>query len=238
MLKPAFPERKRQSVEVFEAIRDYIVKSGLHVGDLLPPEAKIAQDLNCGKSSVREALKILETIGIVEVIHGKGAIVKEFNLSKLFRNLPHGVWVNKEEILELFEVRKAIELFYIDKVLEKITSKEIVQLEQVINRMQKVVDKVVDKVLDFHQLDKQFHLTFIRIAGNKTATDLVELYWNYREESASSLGITSGKTRRREVLQWHKDLLNAVKTKDVKRVKAAFEKHFFNIERAWHKTDQ
>lgn len=228
MLKPSFPKRKRQSVEAFEALRDYIVESGLRVGDLLPPEAKIAQDLNCGKSSVREALRILETIGIVEVMHGKGTVVKEFNFSRLFRNLPHGAWINKEEMLEFFEVRKAIELFYIDKVLEKITSKEIIQLEQIFNLLQ----KAVDKGSEFHQIDKKFHLMLIRITGNKTATDLVELYWNFREESASSLGITSGKARQ-QVLRWHRNILKGIEAKDAKRVKAAFEEHFSNIERGW-----
>lgn len=231
MLKP-IREKKRLSLKAFETIRDYIVKSQFRVGDLLPPEAEIAKGLNCGKSSVREALKILETIGIVEVVHGKGIVIKEFSFCNLFHSLPHGLLVKKQKILELLDVRKAIDLFYIDKVFEKITSKEIVQLEQLVNHMQ----KLTDNPLEFNRIDKEFHLTLIGLTGNKTATDIAEIYWNFHDESVPSLRIVSGKPYT-EVLKWHQDLLTAIKKKDSKKAKVALEKHFLDIETALRKPD-
>ena len=226
MLRPTAYARKRLAVEVFEALRDYVVDNRLRAGELLPSEAQIARELNCGKTSVREALKILEAIGIVEISHGKGTVVKEFSITHLFSSLPHGLLVKKESLREFLEVRQAIEMFYTERIVANMTSEKITQLEQIIHGMR----EVTDRESEFHQLDQEFHLTFMGSIGNKTAKDLIRLYWRFREEAGRSLGLHSEESHV-EIMKLHQPILDAIKKRDLEKVRAAYEKHFEDIDK-------
>ncbi len=65
-----------------ELIRDYvkqhILDHGLSAGDPLPSETQLAQELGVGRSSAREAIKALQSLGVVEVRHGEGLYVRAF----------------------------------------------------------------------------------------------------------------------------------------------------------------
>ena len=68
---------------VKEYIRNCIKKDCLRPGDLLPSECQIAKDLNISRNSVKEATRALECIGLIEIKHGKGLILREFNLDAI-----------------------------------------------------------------------------------------------------------------------------------------------------------
>ncbi len=81
---------KRQTVSevVQHYIRDYIVEHKLHPGDQLPPEGDIAETLEVSRVSVRESVKILQALGIVEVRHGNGLFVRGLNFDALLEISP------------------------------------------------------------------------------------------------------------------------------------------------------
>ena len=78
-------------VTVQESLRDYIESNGLKAGDPLPPETFLAQQLGVGRNSVREAIKALESLGILETRRGVGVFVKEFSFQPLLDNLAYGL---------------------------------------------------------------------------------------------------------------------------------------------------
>jgi len=221
MLKP-IRDNKRLSAGAFEAIRGYIVANKLQPGDCLPTEAEIAEKLNCGKSSVREALKVLEAMGVVKTVHGKRAIISMFSFSSIFDNLPQNIFMDKKKIVELLEVRKAIELFFIDKVLKNITSTQIAQLERIVTRMKR---EILD-LSEFTKADKEFHVYLLSFARNKTARDFVQVYWNFQREHIEPLD----KRSKEKATQDHMDILTAVKHKNLEKAKLALKRHFDDIE--------
>ena len=75
--RPGRPPRRRltRSIEVQEAVKKIILQRRLAVGDPLPTETELMDELGIGRNSVREALKVLEAVGIVDIRHGFGTFV-------------------------------------------------------------------------------------------------------------------------------------------------------------------
>ncbi|MCP4398998.1 MAG: FadR family transcriptional regulator [bacterium] len=118
---------KRQTVSelVQNYIRDYIVNNTLGSGDQLPPEGEIAAALEVSRTSVREAVKILQTLGIVEVRHGNGLFVRNLNFDALLEILSYRVFFDQSSLEELLQVRKLFEVGMLKDVIENIQEEHI-----------------------------------------------------------------------------------------------------------------
>ena len=79
-----------------EQIKRVITERELQPGDLLPPEGQLAEDLGVSRGSVREAIKSLESLGIVESKHGAGVCVREFNFDSILEFLSFGLTFQPE----------------------------------------------------------------------------------------------------------------------------------------------
>lgn len=99
-------KREKIHFRVAKEIEHYIARNGLKQGDVLPSEKKIAQDLGIGRSSVREGIRLLEGIGLVRVLPGKGIYVD--NTSDT--SIPLRLSVSRKSLLEALEVRQALEI--------------------------------------------------------------------------------------------------------------------------------
>ena len=82
---PSLPET------VQTAIRNFIADNNLRTGDALPPETQLTKQLGVSRNAIREAVKSLEMVGIVEVRRGSGLFVGDFSLDPLLDNLPYGL---------------------------------------------------------------------------------------------------------------------------------------------------
>jgi GntR family transcriptional regulator, transcriptional repressor for pyruvate dehydrogenase complex len=101
-------KRRRLSEIAVEQIRDFILSNGMKAGDKLPSENEMVIQLGVSRVSVREAIRILEISGILEVRHGRGVFVKELT-GDIF--VPLGQWVSmkKQTLQQHFETRLILE---------------------------------------------------------------------------------------------------------------------------------
>ena len=76
-------------------VKQYILDQGLCAGDPLPSEIQLAQELGVGRSSVREAIKALQSLGIVEVRHGEGLYVRPYTFDPILETLSFGMRFDK-----------------------------------------------------------------------------------------------------------------------------------------------
>jgi DNA-binding FadR family transcriptional regulator len=93
-----------------DQIKQYITENKLAAGDLLPPEGQLASDLGVSRGSVREAIKALESLGIVEVRHGDGVRVRAFNFDSVFDLLSYGLVFDPAKAAELLGIRIWLEV--------------------------------------------------------------------------------------------------------------------------------
>src|SRR5579875_1874705 len=116
-----------------------ILDRGLQPGDVLPTEPELIEELGVSRNSVREALKALQALDIVEIRHGYGTYVGHFSLDPLtngltFRTL-QGIGRDVRAIVEILEVREALEDGLIRRVAPSIPDADLADLDRVVKAM-------------------------------------------------------------------------------------------------------
>ncbi|AZB43913.1 FadR family transcriptional regulator [Bacillus sp. FJAT-42376] len=119
---------------VYEAtlqqIRLIIKKDGLLPGDKIPSERELADRLNVGRSSVREALRALELLGMIETRRGEGTFIKDFKENHLVNVLGLFVLEDSKAVEDILEMSELIEKHALLKILQSSDEKKLVQLER------------------------------------------------------------------------------------------------------------
>ncbi len=124
--KPKFENRKLKRPQfLYQAVQDevkaYIIEQALMPGDALPPETELAEQFGVSRNSVREAIKSLESLGIVEARTGAGLFVSNFSFDPLLENLAYGMMFDLKDLADILEVRFHIEHSMIDQAVSAVT---------------------------------------------------------------------------------------------------------------------
>src|ERR1700720_51283 len=90
--------------QIQEEIKSYVIRNNLKPGDALPSEGDLARQLGIGRNSVREAVKSLEVLGILEARAGSGLFVKAFTFDAIINNLPYGLLSEVKTVRDMAEV--------------------------------------------------------------------------------------------------------------------------------------
>lgn len=160
-----------------EAVRDYIkqyiLDHKLKPGDPLPPEGQLAQGLGVGRSSVREAVKALQSLGIIEAQQGNGLFVREYNFDPVLEILSYGMRFNHAIMLEFFQIRLWLEAAVIGDAVRQISSDQIAQLEELLA----LWAERTRTGQPWADLDKRFHAILYQTLNNQTLLKLNEVFW-------------------------------------------------------------
>lgn len=214
-----------------QAIRDYvkgyILGHNLSAGDPLPPETQLAKDLGVGRSSVREAIKALQSLGIVEVRHGDGLYVREYNFDPISEAFSYGVRFDPVALAELFQIRIWLEGAVIEDAVKQISADEINELESVIVAWEKRVAAGEPDT----DLDEQFHYILQRTVDNKSLLKLFKAFWIAFENL--DIEIIHDSDPRVE-LENHRAILEAVKSRDISLARQRLAHHFSHLQDRIH----
>src|SRR5829696_5005859 len=122
MAELAAPRREALQDTIQHRIERYIIDSGSSPGDPLPPQQELAKALGISVPSLREAMKSLQAIGVIEVRHGSGTYVGRFSLDPLVDGLAFRVRLEAGESMrtmtELLDIRTVLESAYVRQVAE------------------------------------------------------------------------------------------------------------------------
>jgi DNA-binding FadR family transcriptional regulator len=222
MISPLRGPLLNQAVQ--ERLKDYITNNHLQPGDPLPAEAQLAADLGVSRGSVREAIKSLESLGIVEVRHGSGIYVRRFNFDSIFNLLSYGVIFEPSRINEILQIRKWLEEAAIADVCEKITADRIAEIEDLLARWE-VKARRNESVDDE---DRAFHRMLYQAIENESLVSLIDIFWVVYHR----VGIN--KRTRDDVpintLQDHRDILAAIAARDSALARRLITNHFTRLE--------
>ncbi|MBR4079331.1 MAG: FadR family transcriptional regulator [Christensenellaceae bacterium] len=120
---------KNAHESVLEGIKEYIMEHKLSAGDKLPTERELSAMLSKSRHSVREALKALEALNVVQTVQGSGTYLNDPTFS--FLEFPFSLKIkNGTNIQDLIVARETVETKIVSIVCEKITDEEVAQLEQ------------------------------------------------------------------------------------------------------------
>jgi DNA-binding FadR family transcriptional regulator len=202
------------SQAVRDYIKDYIIKNNLQAGDSLPPETQLAEDLGVGRSSVREAVKSLQSLGIVEARHGNGLFVREWNLDPVLETLQYGLKFDPKSLGELLDIRMWLESAVMGDVVEQIDAETISKLENIIAAWEAQIEA---GDFDDAELDEQFHCVLYGALGNETMLKLFKVFWIAFTTFEPA---PSTKKRKLYMVNLHRLIVKAVKAGDVELAKS------------------
>lgn len=154
-------------------IKEYITDEHLSPGDSLPSEAQIAERLGVSRGSVREAVKALEALGIVDVSQGRGLFVRDTNLDPLLEILSFGARFEPKLLAELMQLRTWLETAAIGEVIKRMDAAQLQEIEQCLEKWETHARQGIIVSED----DRDFHQVLYRNLGNKTFLQLLDIFW-------------------------------------------------------------
>jgi DNA-binding FadR family transcriptional regulator len=205
-------------------IKYYITENHLGPGDALPPETQLAQDLGVSRGSVREAVKALASLGIVEVRHGNGVFVRDFNFDSIFDLLSYGLIFDRSRIVDILQIRKWLEAAAIGEVVERITENEIKQIEEVLARR----DEKAARNEPTTEEDRAFHRLLYSVLGNQSLIALIDIFWLVYY--AVRIKTITYNPRTTVTLQDHREVFYAVRDRDAALARQRIQEHFRDLE--------
>ena len=136
------PLQKQQTVaEAISAeILDLLRQKELRPGDKLPPERELAEMLGVSRPSLREALRALSIMKVVEVRQGDGTYVSALKPEELVEHLEFVFMLDDSTLLQLFEARKIVETGNVFLAAQRITEEELAALQQCLEESERSVN--------------------------------------------------------------------------------------------------
>ncbi|MBK5514645.1 FadR family transcriptional regulator [Bacillus sp. TH11] len=215
--------------EVSEAILTMIKNGTLKPGDKLLPVHQLAEQFQVGRSVVREALSALRAMGLIEMKQGEGTYVRNFDPSSLTKSLNNKLLMKKEDILNLLEVRKVLEVGAVRAAAAKRTEANLQNMKQRLDEMAKSIgDEKAGEKADFH-----FHMGIAESSHNNI---LLELMNHVSEMIAETIGesrriiLYGEQTTSERLLEEHQSIYDAVLKQDVELAQQAMLDHLTNVE--------
>jgi DNA-binding FadR family transcriptional regulator len=163
-------------------VKQYILDRGLRPGDRLPTEEQISREIGVSRNVVREALRGLESIGLVEARHGDGRFVRRFNFDAILDNLAYAIYFDRHSFDELMEVRGELEVAFIGRAAHTLDASDIAALWQSVDGMRRRV-ALGQAFLDE---DVIFHSCIFSRLGNQLLLRLLEIFWKVSSALQSS----------------------------------------------------
>jgi GntR family transcriptional repressor for pyruvate dehydrogenase complex len=224
-VKPEFEIVRRNRVyeEVAKQIERVILKK-LQPGDKLPSERELAELLRVSRGSIRDAIRGLELLGLVEPRQGAGTLVREVSADSLVNPFANALKRRKELVSELLDFRKMLEPPLAARAATHATPEEISEMEEILRRQeekQKQGDAAVAE-------DAEFHYSVALASGNNVVLKVIDILMEQlRDTRARSLQVEG---RPQKSLSGHRRILAAIKRHDGEAAKAAMRRHLEDVE--------
>jgi DNA-binding FadR family transcriptional regulator len=203
-------------------IRHYIIRQGLRPGDPLKPEAELARLFGVSRNSVREAVKALESTGVLETRRGSGVFIRDFSFAPLLDHLPYGLMRGRKALSELLELRKTLEAGMIADAMHAVSPQSVDAMRETLAAMRALAEKGEA----FPEQDRVFHQLLFADLGNEMLLSLFDLFWLAFHHAAPPM---RGRTPM-EAFQAHAKILDAILTGDPDQARAAVHDHYRGIE--------
>jgi len=211
-----------------ELIRDYvkryILDHGLSAGDPLPSETQLAQELGVGRGSVREAIKALQSLGIVEVRHGDGLYVRPYTFDPILETLSYGMRFDTTTLAELAQIRILLERAAIEDAVKHIGATDLDRLEALMSAWQERVQTQDDP----RDIDEEFHRILYGALNNQTLMKLFEVFW-IAFENLDDPVIQDARPAEHDY-ENHRALLSAIKARDPDLARNLMMRHFGHLQ--------
>jgi DNA-binding FadR family transcriptional regulator len=158
-------------------VRRHILEGGLQPGDRLPSEGELAIAIGANRLSVREGLRALEALGLVEARVGSGWYLRQFDVSTAARTFAWSLALHPTALLDLLAVRRATEADVVEELAGRLAERDLQALDDLVSRMRWLASRGRLIIAE----DREFHTRLFAAGGNQIALALMDFYWDVME---------------------------------------------------------
>ena len=224
---------KKESVvqSVINRLTDAMRSKELQPGDKIPTEPELSESLGVARSSVREAIKILTYLGVLESKRSEGTFVCSGYKESMIDPMVYGIILNQDSFENLMELREMTETGMMRLAMAHHEESEIRELEDMLAEMQEAIIDPDDPVGKFFDVDNRFHDKIADMGKNPMADKINRvvrsLTYAVRYDTVSAM-INGG--RKDELIDTHRQLLEAIKSGDDKGLSDKVRSSYFEEE--------
>ncbi len=216
--------KKRAYEGIVEQIRNLIQKGRLKRGDQLPNERELSETFKVSRATVREAILSLETMNLVDRRQGNGTYVIASSEEALVQPLATSLYHEKDDLIDIFSLRKLIEPEIAQLASENGTAGEVSELGKILQEQEKVVANGEIPI----QADTNFHHLLARMAKNKVLERLLLTLFDLLSKTRETY--LQSEERKQKSLRGHHNILAAVKSGNGRAARQAMRRHLEDVE--------
>lgn len=209
-------------------IMELILERELDAGDALPTEHELSAALGVGRNTLRESLKVLQALGVIEIRHGFGMFVAQNNFDALTDGLTFRARLSLrhhgQEALQLVDARQALEAGLIAAAMDLMTREHLTAVEESLLRM----EELAGAGANFVEVDAEFHRLLFEPLNNALLASLLGVFWQVYRRLHVELGGAEGGDLL-ETAALHRGIYDAVSTGDKALAAQLLSAHFDGI---------
>lgn len=223
---------KRQSSHpTVEGIKRYIRDHGLRPGDALPSETAICEELGCSRSSVRESMRTLASLDIVEVRHGYGTYVSGMSLAPLVNGMVLRLVLDPDQalcnLMHVVDTRIALDLSVAEELAEIHRGQDLSELYGLVESMRQAHARGET----FASSDQAFHRRLLQDLKNPLIKELSDAFWQIHTEVVPLLEV-SAPADIDATIDAHESMLKALHDGDAETYRQIVHDHYGPLRRA------
>jgi GntR family transcriptional repressor for pyruvate dehydrogenase complex len=222
---------RSQTDVVIEGIKDMLTRGELHPGSRLPIEKDLAAQLGVSRGSLREGVRALATLGVLETRQGDGTYVTALDPRTLL--VPLGFLADLQQpahAADLLAVRRVLETESVSLAATRLTDEELGELDRVLQGVDGILQHDPDMDLEaFIEADAEFHRIIARASGNPPLAAIIETLVG-RTFRARLWRAISHRGSVRETQAEHRAILDELVRRDPERARIRMSVHLLGVE--------
>ena len=225
MLKPV--EKKKAYEDIVQQIRTLIEEGKLKRDDHLPSERDLSETFRVSRTTVREAIRTLESMKLLQSRQGDGTYVLASSEESLIQPLAVALFNEKDDIRDIFYIRKIIEPHVAELAAENATPQEIEEMERILRRQEECIGHGENII----ETDSAFHNLMVKATTNRVMERLIGVLIDLLKQSREKyLNEDEHDERAKRSLEGHHQVLSAVKKGDGDAARKSMLQHLEDIE--------
>ena len=212
--------------EVVEQIKDLIRTGQIKPGDRFPAERELAGKIGVSRAVLREAFRVLESMGLVRSKRGGGRYLRDYNRQNIYKTGDVFLNLEKAVLLDIAEARRLLETQIIKKAIDEANDQDILAIKEVLTLMENVSEEKYRE----SDLDLEFHLAIASATHNFALYDLLEAQIHLLIDLEQKHLLAP--ERRKDLCHEHRAILRAITARDKRTAEQIMDNHLRNLIKA------
>ncbi len=223
------PLNTKQSIvsKIVDQITEAIIRGEINPGEKLPTETELCQNLQVGRNSLREAIKILESYGVLHIKRADGTYISEQYHHKMLDPMLYGILLQKDGVEDIVELRKVLDIGMLMVASQKLEANQMSLIKQALEALKDEVQKENMDVDLLLEADIKFHMSIGEAIQNQL---LINMY-NYVDRITIPSRIYATKliiekNARDRFIQLHQKIVDLIEHHNVQSVNEVVNEHY------------